>query len=83
MIDDAHEELLTIESTIGHIQLAALQTGGDELLDAVIGELGVAHRHVERIRRNILTLTPGVREEIAASIARARLKVQEFGPKKA
>lgn len=84
--DDMQEELLTIQSTIGDVQLNALRTGGDKLLDDVIIKMGPAIRHVERIRAHLLTLTPAVREEIAASIGRARLEIQQFrpdfGPKK-
>lgn len=58
------------ESRIGELSVRAISRG-EVKFDQVDAELGVAHRHLARIRAGVLTLTPGVIREIEQSFARA------------
>lgn len=56
---------------IGELSVAALEKGGEVLLDEVTTDLGVATRHLRRVESGVLALTPAVVREIEDSFARA------------
>jgi hypothetical protein len=64
------------EEQIGELSVRALRVGDEELLDAVTADLGVATRHLERVRAGVLSLNDeGIRAEIDASFDRAESRV--------
>ena len=62
------------EQDCGVLRVQAL-SHGDEMCERVEGALGVASRHLDRIRSGWLQLSPAVAKEIESSIARARALV--------
>lgn len=54
----------------GELLAHALHIGGDALLDKAEASLGVALRHIDRVREGQLPFVPGVRAEIKDSILR-------------
>ena len=65
------EQMEAYETRIGEVSVQALQLGGETLLDQVTAALGVATRHLQRVRSLQLPLVPGVRDEIEGSFRRA------------
>lgn len=59
------------ETRIGHMFVKALHRGGEDLLVRVEASLGVARRHLERVRTGQLTLVPAVVDEIERSLTEA------------
>lgn len=59
------------ESRIGVLLNRALSQGGESLLDLVDARLGVASRHLARVRDGDLPLAPAVRREIERSFSDA------------
>lgn len=59
------------ETDIGRVSRAALERGGEAMLDRVTAALGVATRHLHRIRAGTLPLMPAVEREIEESLKRA------------
>jgi hypothetical protein len=56
------------------------QTAPGRLQAYLIGDLGPARRHLERIRTGVLQPTPGVLDEIEASIERCVERIQRDVP---
>jgi hypothetical protein len=56
---------------IGELSVQALEKGGEVLLDRVTLALGVASRHLARVRAGELSLVRGVVNEIEDSFHRA------------
>lgn len=70
-------ELDAVSERIGSVAIAALDRGGEPLLDRVDAALGVALRHSARIADGLLPFTDQVRREMDASIERAEAIVRE------
>ena len=66
------ELLEQFETQTGEVGVLALQTGGEELLDKVMANMGVAYRHMERVREGVFVLNPQIQREIRCSIGLAR-----------
>lgn len=56
---------------MGEINLAALKEGGEDLLDRVIIEQGVAIRHLDRLEKGVFKPSDGVFREIDQCLERA------------
>lgn len=61
-----------VEESMGELRVQALKRGGESLLDKVEGALGIAQRHLDRIRSGVLPASEAVVSEIDASVDRAR-----------
>lgn len=60
------------ETDMGVLRVQALNQGGEALLDRVDAKLGVAIRHLERLRAGELELVPMVADEIEGCIEETR-----------
>lgn len=71
------EQVFSYEQDCGVVRVQAVNQGGADngLLERVELALGVATRHLWRIRKHIVDLTPAVAREIEDSIERARALV--------
>ena len=56
------------------------ETPQGQLAKYLIGDLGVARRHLERLRTGVLTLTPGVLREISQSIETCVARIERDMP---
>ena len=56
------------EDRIGRVSVCAMRIGGEPLLDRVTERMGVAMRHLERIRTGQLELVPAVVDDIERSV---------------
>lgn len=65
------------ETRIGTVSVEALRLGGEALLDRVTARLGVASRHLDRIRTGQLSLVPAVESEIERSFKDAEELLHE------
>lgn len=65
------EEIERFEHECGLVRLQAVHQG-EAMLDRVEAALGVAGRHLERVRTGVLPLSPAVTLEIEESIEHAR-----------
>lgn len=72
MTEKFQAQMRLYEARIGEVSTKAVEVGGEKLLDEVTQHLGVASRHLERIRTGKLWFAPGIVHEIEASIDRAR-----------
>jgi len=64
------------EQRIGTLLSRALVQGGEALVDRCLLRLGVALRHLEKVRAGTLTLAPMVVNEIEASFSSAEELLQ-------
>ena len=67
-------QLESYEQDCGLLRVQAVNQG-EHMLDAIDALLGVADRHLERVRRGILPLAPMVQREIEMSIQEARVRL--------
>jgi len=63
--------MLEYYSILGELRIAALEKGGDALLDKVNSDLGVAQRHLDRVSSGTIPWKL-VEKEVQQSIQRAQ-----------